>query len=543
MRMLLEDALAGLRFARQLPSFLRHPITTAEAMAVVRRRLEQRGADFLQLVRRAIYGRAESPYRQLLALAGCEYGDVERLVHDEGLEGALGILYRHGVYLTMDELKGRRPAVRGTASVVVEAGGLRNPGVDAHLVTQSSGSRGSRTLVVMDLASIRDQAIDHRLYLEARGDAGSVHAEWGIPGGASMGQLLRLACCGVIPARWFSQVALDAPGLHPRYRWSARAMRWGSVLAGAPVPRPQFVPVAAPLPVAHWMARILRSGRTPHLWTFASSAVVLAKAAREAGIDLSHARFTVAGEPFTESRLAVMSGTGAEVTSRYGCSECGQIGLGCLAPTAPDDLHVLTDLHALIQPDAPRSRPPVGASPLLVTSLRSTARLILLNASLGDVGVLADRACECPLAALGWTMHLHGIRTDEKLTAGGMNVPDWAVARVLEDVLPLRFGGVPTDYQLVEAEGEAGRAELRLLVRPDVGPVDSRQVAEAFLAALGPGSGAERIMALTWREGSVLRVERRAPISTANGKIQPVCRVPARRGSRALHDPAESPGR
>jgi hypothetical protein len=47
-------------------------------------------------------------------------------VKQEGVEGALRILYRHGVYLTVDEFKGRRPATRGNATVAVNPDLLRN---------------------------------------------------------------------------------------------------------------------------------------------------------------------------------------------------------------------------------------------------------------------------------------------------------------------------------------------------------------------------------------------------------------------------------
>jgi hypothetical protein len=127
--------------------------------------------------------------------------------------------------------------------------------------------------------------------------------------------------------------------------------------------------------------------------------------------------------------------------------------------------------------------------------------------------------CGCPLERLGWTTHLREIRSFEKLTAGGMTFLDADVVRVLEDVLPARFGGGPTDYQLLEEEAQDGSPRLRLLVHPTVGPLEPAGVAEAFLAAIGRGSGAERVMALEWRESGLLHVERRAPRATAAGKI------------------------
>ena len=91
--------------------------------------------------------------------------------------------------------------------------------------------------------------------------------------------------------------------------------------------------------------------------------------------------------------------------------------------------------------------------------------------------------------------------------------------RVLEQVLPARFGGGPTHYQLVEEEAIDGRPRLRLLVHPLVGTLDPQEVAEAFLTAIGSGSGVERVMELQWRQGGLLQVDRRAPLTTPTGKI------------------------
>ena len=133
--------------------------------------------------------------------------------------------------------------------------------------------------------------------------------------------------------------------------------------------------------------------------------------------------------------------------------------------------------------------------------------------------MLDTRSCGCPLEGIGWTTHLHTIRSFEKLTAGGMMFLDADVIRVLEEVLPARFGGGPTDYQLVEDEAGDGRPRLRLLVRPEVGPVDADALARAFLAAVAAGSGVERVMGLLWQDSGMVRVERRSPLATPTGKI------------------------
>jgi hypothetical protein len=100
-----------------------------------------------------------------------------------------------------------------------------------------------------------------------------------------------------------------------------------------------------------------------------------------------------------------------------------------------------------------------------------------------------------------------------------MTFYDVDVVKILEHVLPQRFGGGPTDYQLVEEETAAGAPVVRLLVHPAVGSLDSARVAEAFLDAIGGGSDAERIMGTLWRSAGLLRVERRPPVPAASGKI------------------------
>jgi hypothetical protein len=60
---------------------------------------------------------------------------------------------------------------------------------------------------------------------------------------------------------------------------------------------------------------------------------------------------------------------------------------------------------------------------------------------------------------------------------------------------------------------------LRLLAHPSVGPLDEEAVGDIFLAAIGGGSGAERVMELQWRQADLLRVERRPPLLTPSEKI------------------------
>jgi hypothetical protein len=514
----LGEAVAGASFLVHLPGRLRRPMTPAAARAILCRRIERRASDFLDLARRAIYERPTSPYRRLLRLAGCEHGDLVRLVTRDGLEGALRTLYRQGVYLTVEEFKGRRPAVRGEESIAIDPGQCRNPLLKGYLWVQSSGSRGAPAVAIKTLDFLVDQSVNRCLVLNGWGGPWRL-AHWDVPGGG-LTALLSSSLSGAAPERWFSLVAPLDPALNPRYRWSARAVRWASALAGRPLPPPRHVPVDAPLPIARWMRGVLEAGQRPLLVGYSSSIVRLCEAARAAGLDLTGSQFWLDGEPLTRARLEVIRQVGADGVPIYATSETGRMADGCLAAREVDEVHFFSDLHALIQPgpgDAVGSGLPPDA--LLVSSLRSSTPFILLNVSMGDRATMSVRACGCPLEEAGWTTHLHTIRSYEKLTAGGMTLLDADLVRVLEEVLPARFGGTPTDYQLVEREAAGGAPEVVLVVHPRVGPLSAEAVARTFLAAVGAGTGAERVMGLVWRDTGLLRVERRPPAVTATGKV------------------------
>ena len=250
------------------------------------------------------------------------------------------------------------------------------------------------------------------------------------------------------------------------------------------------------------MRDVLATGGVPHVWTFASSAVAVARSAVGHGIDLGGGRFTGGGEPTTEARLEAVRAVGAELIPRYGTTETDIVAYGCPRPVAPDDQHLFHDRHAVIAAERP------VAGTLLVTSLLATAPIVLLNVSLGDRAELVQRSCGCALDELGWGTHIHSIRSYEKLTAGGITFIDTDVVRVLEDILPARFGGAPTDYQLAESETDGGRPLVRLIVHPRVGEIDEHAVADAFLDALAGGSGGERLMELQWRAAGLPPVER-----------------------------------
>jgi hypothetical protein len=519
-----SKALDGPRYAARsarlllrLPGFLRQPLAPGDCQRILRQRLDHRQDDFLHLLRRAVIGHPANPYNMLLRHAGCEAGDVERMVKQDGLEGALAILFRAGVYLTTDEYKGRRPALRGSSQIHVSPRLLQNPLAAPDFLAQTGGSRGAATPIPLALACMRDRAVNMTLALHARGGSDWRKAIWEMSG---VGPLLWFSASGEPVARWFTKADLDSPYLPRTKAWKVRVetalLTWTSRQSGRRLPSREYVPVDAPLPIVRWMERTLADGAVPHLWTSTSAAVRVCREAERAGASLAGAQFTVTGEPVTAARLAVIANAGAVAVPDYGSADSGgSVSAGCLAPDAPDDVHVFSDLNALIQADGPD--PPRGA--LLLTSLRPTSPFIFINLVMGDRASLSERGCGCPLEALGWRTHLHGIRSFEKLTAGGVTFMDTDVIRALEDVLPRRFGGGPADYQVVEDVAADGRPRLRLLVHPDVGPADSARVMETFLEALAAGSDAERLMVNQLRQERILDVERRAPYATSSGKV------------------------
>jgi phenylacetate-coenzyme A ligase PaaK-like adenylate-forming protein len=255
-----------------------------------------------------------------------------------------------------------------------------------------------------------------------------------------------------------------------------------------------------------------------------SPAVRLCHLAYESGIDLTGAVFSLGGEPLTEARRATIERVGAAISLHYGTTEAGNVGRGCLAPEAADDVHFGHDRLAVIQP-GPDSAAPFPPNATLLTSLYRHARLVLINVSLGDQAYVTQRACGCPMAELGWTTHLHSIRSYEKLTAGGMTFFDTDVMRVLDEALPARFGGSPTDYQLIDEELPDGRPGLRLLVNPRLGSLNETVIRDVFLAEIARTSATEAVMTRVWRDAGLPIVERAAAHPTPGGKVQHVHRA------------------
>lgn len=513
------DYWAGAQFFARLPFYLARPVRFNQARKSLAQRLAGRNAAFLDKLRWDIFARPESPYLPLLREAGCEYGDIESSVGRDGLEETLRSLFRAGVYLTVDEFKGRNPVRRGSVEMDVGPARLQAPRASYHMPASSGGSRSAGTPVMIDLAFIRTCASNAAVCLDAHGGRRWRKASWESPGAGLRFRMVKYAGFGDPLDAAFSFFDPASDSIQPYFRWNLRAMRWASPLSGRPLPWPRHAPLSEPKAFIDWIQRTLGSGETPHTFTFPSAAVTACRWAIENGRDIAGARFTISGEPITAARIGTIESTGAQVIPRYGTMEVGAIGYGCRGGTDPDHLHLLSDMHALIQAGEDGPAAGIPAKGLLMTSLHPQSPFVMLNVSMGDQAEISGGICDCPLRAAGWTTVVSNIRSYEKLTGGGVTFEAGEVVPVLEETLPGRFGGAPTDYQLIEAESAEGDAVLHLRVHPRLGELEGAEVAEAFLDAFAGKSAASEMMVRRWRDSGTLVVERKAPATTKAGKI------------------------
>lgn len=515
----LQNLRVGLRFLYHLPRYLQARIDSESATAILADRLRTRDAAFLRQLELAVFSWPESPYLPLFTRARLGYRDAVELVRKDGVEQTLRLFLKEGIYLSVDEFKGRRELIRGNHCAQVSPKSFQNPESRYMVAASSGGSRSSGTPVLFDLEFIRSCAVNSRIVHELRGGSRWEKTTWEVPGGGARFRLLKYSLYGPPIRAWFSQVDPAAGGLHPVYRWSTRAMRWGSYLSRQQLPKPLFSPISEPRPLFDWIDQVRLQGRTPLVFTFPSSAVALAQWGAACGRDLEGVQFTVSGEPITAARLETIRSLGGTVGARYGSVETGPLAYGCLNPTAPDHCHFQSDLWAVIQAGEEGAALGLRERSLLITGLDPRAPFLFLNTSMGDEAHLTNGSCGCPLENMGWNLHVSGIRSIEKLTSAGMTFAGTDVIAVLEQNLPGKYGGIPTDYQLVEEEAPDGRPLLKLLVHPRLGPLDAEAVREDFLAGLGSRTIVDRLMETAWREAGLLTVERRPPLQTKQGKV------------------------
>ena len=445
---LVADARALARFVGGLKSFLQWRITPEEARAIVRERLGRRPEMFLRTVEHGVFRNPRSPYLPLFRRAGIAMGDLEKMARADGVEATLHELRRADVYVTFEEFKGRRPIVRDGLELPVTARDFDNPTAGRSFGVRSSGSTGRATRTVIDLDHMIAEVPAKTLETDAVGAVRAPTALWrGVPPAAAGVRNMLFGCAmGNVPRRWFTPVSSQQMGASWRTRAATGVFVRGAALCGTRLPQPELVPLDRADVIADWAAEALRAEGSCAVRCFVSMAVRVCLAAAERGTDLSGATFLAGGEPATRGKMSVVTGAGARLVPGYAMNELGVIGVGCARPADANDMHVAKDLTAVIVRPLQVAGWPAPVDALYLTTLQPHAPKMMLNVETDDCGVIQRRSCGCPLEEAGYDEHLLEVRSYRKLTGEGVTLVQTEAVRVLEEVLPGRFGGSPVDY-------------------------------------------------------------------------------------------------
>jgi hypothetical protein len=511
-------------FPFALRRFTARPRLTLEAaQRIVRERMARRDESFLRLVERGVYGHERSPYLPLLRQAGCELGDLRALVKAHGLEGALSQLRQAGVYVAFEEFKGRRPIRRGGLELPVRGSDFDNPLASRDLMMQTGGSTGAAHNVAADLDDLTDRAPQRLVALAAHGLVGAPTVVWqGILPAPGLRSMFFGAYAGNMPRRWFNPLGTTDSRSWVKYGLGSYYLILWMRLAGLPVPFPEHLRVDQALVVARWAAETLQTHGRCLVRGGMSRMVRVGLAAQAAGLDLTGATMSGGGEPPTDAKVRQVTCTGARYLAGYGMIDAGQLGAGCARPADVSDVHLFKDGFALIT--HPHEVEGFGGSvPAfnLTTLLPNTSKL-LLNVEIDDYGVVEERSCGCDLESYGFTTHLRQIRSYSKLTGEGVTLMGSEMLRLLEEVLPDRFGGGPQDYQLMEDEDEQGLTRLVLIVHPRLSILDEQAVIACVLDGLGRSSAMADAARAVWQRAGTLQIKRVEPIWTGRGKLLPL---------------------
>jgi hypothetical protein len=199
-----------------------------------------------------------------------------------------------------------------------------------------------------------------------------------------------------------------------------------------------------------------------------------------------------------------------------------RIGSGCAQPAHVGDVHLLKDALALFAYPYTVESLGITVPAFNLTTLLPTASKVMLNVQMDDYGIVEEHRCGCELDSYGYTTHLREIRSYSKLVGEGATLIGNEMQRVLEEVLPARFGGSPLDYQMMEQEDEQGFTRLYVLISPRVEIADEQQVIEVILSALRESSSMADAARAIWQQMQTIQVKRAEPILTARAKLMPL---------------------
>ena len=519
---LLGDLKTFVRYAGGLRAFLQDPLTSLDCRRIVEQQLRTREVSFLRMVERAVYANASSPYRALLQHRKIALEDVSRSLRQAGLEATLAWLYDEGIYVTLDQFKGRRPIERPGLGLPVRATDFDNPLLVHHYEASTGGSRGPGTRTLIDLDLLAHEAAYYGVFQGAFGLDDRPSAVWYPvpPAVAGMKQVLRCAKLGTPPERWFSQTRLvGGHGSVKHLAFTGYTVLAGRILGDRPLPTPDHTPLSQAARVAAWLARKAAAGRPAVLGTSPSSAVRAPRRARARARHCGHVL------PAGERALHAGQGGGARDGARAGClplldggdREHRHAVRPARRPRRRASAH--RQGHGAAARAFSRSRTP-GVRRLYFTTLLPSCPKLMINVESDDHGVLEERDCGCPFGDIGLRQHLHTVRSDDKVSSEGMTLLASEVFALVEAPAgPVRRPA--TDYQFVEQE-EAGLSRINVVASPRLGRIDEARLVATVCDTLGAASRAHGSMTDIWRQAGAVRVVRREPYTTSAAKILPL---------------------
>jgi hypothetical protein len=507
-------------------AFLRERITPAQATVEIRRLLDQREDTFLRMVQTHVFEASHSPYRPLFKAAGCDLSDLQTAVRQHGLDGTLTRLADAGVYLTSEEFKGKTDVVRGAIRYRVSPREFTMPDLGVQFMTESSGTVNAPVSASVTLGWLAARALGMALFLAAHDLFSRSHAIYDaiLPAAGGMNNVLIYARLGMPPNRWFARKIgkVTHPAKHAFHYLTTQIIVQSARTIYPSMARPDFIDLDDLGRIVDWVLKENRAGRACCITTAASNAARIARTAADRNVMLEGTFFIASGEPLTEAKWNEIHRVGARVTTRYAYGSSIVAGVGCGTPAQIDDAHLMEYLQAFLP--HPRAVSPFGPPihPLLCTTLHPLAPRFLINVANGDYGVFERRTCGCPLGEAGLTLHIHRIRSFEKLTGEGMTYAFLDLHDVMERILPAEFGGGSGDYQLVEEEDDRGQTRLTLRVDPAVGHVDEERLRRRLYGLLSQDGLSNRSMTQVWREAGAARITRETPHASLRGKILPL---------------------
>lgn len=507
-----------------LKKILKYPLTLEMSKEIITDRLKRREENFLEMVEKTIFGYQGSPYRILLERAGYRYEDIQSFVMTGGIEHTLQALYEKGVYIDILEFKGKKTVIRGKDRFNFKEKDFSNPLLTEGLGTKSGGTRSTGTNMVVPLKYIEEHNPYGVFAVNEYDILKNPAIIWLpiLPAGEGLFFNLRFTAIGNPPVKWFSHV--DERYIKPSAmdRLKTKSTIWMARLYGKRMPEPEFVDIRDTAKIARLMGENLGNSNGFSVVTYSSSALRLIMEAKKQGIKLGETVFWLMGEPLTDKILEEIENYGCRAYSLYGCNELMIIGQGCANPGVSDDMHFCKDKLAVIQCKRKVEHSDITVDAFLFTTILKSSPKIFLNTETGDYGFVEKRNCGCGFERLGFTEHIHTVRSFEKLTAEGATFIGSDLIPLVQRTLPAEFGGNATDYQFIEEADDAGIPRLYMLVSPDIGEIDEKRIKKIVFDTLTSEEYSHSYSRAYWTQADTIQIKRMHPVPTMRGKIVPL---------------------